>query len=241
MKTMYDQGRVAMVQGVSYKNNNGSHFRGRDIWFMGGGSDDYFDSGWLGRYLQDEYSPEQYPDDFPNTEMPDPLALEMGSDVSLIFHQSGNIPTSISIDNPVSFFNLVDELEGFDDLEILFESRTLQGQGGLPRIQPFQYIRRMKSEIHRERAARHRAHQLVAPSIRPCYALEVFEDRVRVGAVVEQRGDHHRPAGFRGDLLEERNRRMASLGEHENAAAVLRTGLAQRAGEDAQLRIVGEP
>src|SRR5689334_13879080 len=33
MKHMYDQGRVAMVQGVSYKNNNGSHFRGRDIQF----------------------------------------------------------------------------------------------------------------------------------------------------------------------------------------------------------------
>ena len=35
MKKLYDQGRVGFVQGVSYTNNNGSHFRGRDIWFMG--------------------------------------------------------------------------------------------------------------------------------------------------------------------------------------------------------------
>jgi uncharacterized protein (DUF1501 family) len=119
MKGMYDQGRMTFIQGVSYKNNNGSHFRGRDIWFMGGGTDDYFDSGWLGRYLQREYSPEgSYPEDFPNASMPDPLALEMGTDVSLVFHQSQNIPTSISIDRPDNFFNLVDGLDGFQELEI---------------------------------------------------------------------------------------------------------------------------
>lgn len=116
MKALYDQGRVGFVQGVSYKNNNGSHFRGRDIWFMGGGSDDYFSSGWLGRYLQYEYSPEQYPKDFPNSNMQDPLALELGNQVSLIFHQRDNIPTSISIANPGQFFGLVNGLEGFGDL-----------------------------------------------------------------------------------------------------------------------------
>lgn len=118
MKGMYDQGKMAFVQGVSYKNNNGSHFRGRDIWFMGGGSDDYFSSGWVGRYLQQEYAPLQYPDDFPNDDMLDPLGIEMGSDVSLIFHQEGNIPTSLSLNDPVAFANLVEELEGFQDKDI---------------------------------------------------------------------------------------------------------------------------
>lgn len=115
MKELYDQGRMSFVQGVSYKNNNGSHFRGRDISFMGGSFDDYFSSGWVGRFLQQEFAPKTYPDEFPNEEMKDPLAIEMGSDVSLIFHQQGNIPTSISLSNPVSFFNLVNELEGFVD------------------------------------------------------------------------------------------------------------------------------
>jgi uncharacterized protein (DUF1501 family) len=115
MKGLYDRGRMAIVQGVSYKNNNGSHFRGRDISFMGGGFDDYFSSGWVGRYLQQEFAPQIYPNDFPNPEMKDPLAIEMGSDVSLIFHQEGNIPTSISLNNPQSFAQLVEELEGFTD------------------------------------------------------------------------------------------------------------------------------
>jgi uncharacterized protein (DUF1501 family) len=57
LKAMYDTGKVSFVQGVSYKNNNGSHFRGRDIWFMGGSSEDYYSSGWLGRYLQQEIDP----------------------------------------------------------------------------------------------------------------------------------------------------------------------------------------
>jgi uncharacterized protein (DUF1501 family) len=115
MKAMYDQGRLAIVQGVSYKNNNGSHFRGRDIWFMGGASDEYLQSGWVGRYLQSEIAPKKYPEDFPNAEMPDPLAIEMGNDVSLIFHQEGNIPTSISIYEPEQFADLVGGLEGFQD------------------------------------------------------------------------------------------------------------------------------
>lgn len=115
MKDLYDRGRMAIVQGVSYKNNNGSHFRGRDISFMGGGFDDYFSSGWVGRYLQQEFAPQVYPNDFPNADMLDPLAIEMGSDVSLIFHQEGNIPTSISLNDPQSFAQLVEELEGFTD------------------------------------------------------------------------------------------------------------------------------
>ncbi|MEM6830342.1 MAG: DUF1501 domain-containing protein [Bacteroidota bacterium] len=115
-KFLYDTAKAAVFQGVSYENNNGSHFRGRDIWHMGGGSDDYFSSGWVGRYLNTEYTPLSYPDDFPTTEMPDPLALEMGNDLSLIFHQQGNIPTSISLgSNPENIANLIDRLEGFND------------------------------------------------------------------------------------------------------------------------------
>lgn len=115
MKELYDRGRMGIVQGVSYKHNNGSHFRGRDISFMGGSFDDYFSSGWVGRYLQMEFAPQTYPNDFPNAEMKDPLAIEMGSDVSLLFHQEGNIPTSISLNDPESFAKLVNELDGFTD------------------------------------------------------------------------------------------------------------------------------
>ena len=73
-KTMYDQGKMAVVQNVAYANLNGSHFRSRDVWFMGGNYDEYLSSGWMGRYL--EYYYPNYPDAYPNAQMPDPLALE---------------------------------------------------------------------------------------------------------------------------------------------------------------------
>jgi uncharacterized protein (DUF1501 family) len=117
MKNLYDNGKLAIVQGVSYENQNQSHFRGRDILFMGGGSNDYLPSGWIGRYLKDDVAPEIYPDDFPNATHQDPLALEFGNEISLIFHQGDNIPTSISIYNPQQFFDLVETLPGFEDVQ----------------------------------------------------------------------------------------------------------------------------
>jgi len=35
-KSLYDEGKLKLVQGVSYAFNNGSHFRSRDIFYMGG-------------------------------------------------------------------------------------------------------------------------------------------------------------------------------------------------------------
>jgi uncharacterized protein (DUF1501 family) len=50
LKALYDQGKVAIVQGVGYPNPNRSHFRSMDIWHSA--SPDTFErSGWLGRYV----------------------------------------------------------------------------------------------------------------------------------------------------------------------------------------------
>ena len=105
VKSLYDQGKVAIVQGVEYENLNQSHFRSRDIWFMGGNYNDYISSGWAGRYLDNVYP--NYPDNYPNPEMEDPLAIEVGQGVSLIFHRDSGMPTSISVNDPEGFFNLI--------------------------------------------------------------------------------------------------------------------------------------
>ncbi|HMJ68675.1 MAG TPA: DUF1501 domain-containing protein [Cyclobacteriaceae bacterium] len=153
LKELYDRGRACIVQGVSYKNNNGSHFRGRDISFMGGSFDDYFSSGWVGRYLQEEFAPEVYPDDFPNEDMKDPLAIEMGSDVSLIFHQDGHIPASISLNDPESFAKLVNELEGFVDEGVDPRGRPPEALNDSPYGKELNWILELedKSEDYAER------------------------------------------------------------------------------------------
>jgi len=85
LKELYDRARVNIVQGISYENANGSHFRSRDVMFMGGSFDDYFNSGWIGRYLDYEFP--GYPEAYPSPTMPDPLAIEFGSNISLAFHR----------------------------------------------------------------------------------------------------------------------------------------------------------
>ena len=105
VKEMYDRGEVSIIQGVAYENINGSHFRSRDIWFMGGGYNEELNSGWMGRYLDDLYP--NYPQNYPNSNMPDPLGIEVGNSVSLAFHRANGIPTAISISDPDQFYNLV--------------------------------------------------------------------------------------------------------------------------------------
>ncbi|MBC7920421.1 MAG: DUF1501 domain-containing protein [Ferruginibacter sp.] len=116
LKALYDQGKVAIVQGVSYENSGQSHFRSRDIWYMGGDADDYLGSGWMGRYLQTRYP--DYPDAYPTPNMPDPPGLEIGRGVSLAFHREDGIPTSISIDNPDQFYGLVKSVGGEPPAEV---------------------------------------------------------------------------------------------------------------------------
>jgi uncharacterized protein (DUF1501 family) len=49
-KSLYDQGKMAVIQGVGYPNPNRSHFRSMDIWHSA--SPETFErSGWLGRYV----------------------------------------------------------------------------------------------------------------------------------------------------------------------------------------------
>ena len=72
-KQMYEQGMSSVVPNVGYENMNLSHFRGRDIMFMGGGSGDYFNSGWMGRLMDFNYP--GYPNSYPNSQMLDPIAL----------------------------------------------------------------------------------------------------------------------------------------------------------------------
>jgi uncharacterized protein (DUF1501 family) len=49
-KSLYDAGKLAVVQGVGYPNPNRSHFRSMDIWHSAR-PDSFERSGWLGRYI----------------------------------------------------------------------------------------------------------------------------------------------------------------------------------------------
>ena len=51
LKSLYDEGHVAVVQGVGYPNPNRSHFRSTEIWQTASDSNRFAARGWLGSYF----------------------------------------------------------------------------------------------------------------------------------------------------------------------------------------------
>jgi uncharacterized protein (DUF1501 family) len=59
LRTLYDNGELSIINNVGYPNPVRSHFRSMDIWQTASNSDEYLQSGWLGRYL-DKYGKKPY-------------------------------------------------------------------------------------------------------------------------------------------------------------------------------------
>lgn len=92
---LFKEGKAGVIQSVGYPSFNYSHFRATDIWLTGSDANEYLDSGWAGRYLNYEYP--NYPVGFPNTTMPDPLAIRVGESIGLGLQMMGvNMGISIN-------------------------------------------------------------------------------------------------------------------------------------------------
>jgi uncharacterized protein (DUF1501 family) len=104
LHSLYQAGRVGIVQGVTYPNPNKSHFRGTDIWLTASDSDQTLSTGWLGRFLDQEY--DGFPNGYPNEVAPDPLAIQIGSVVSSGL-QGPLGSMGMAITSPTSFYQLL--------------------------------------------------------------------------------------------------------------------------------------
>lgn len=104
---MYNEGKVGIVQNVGYPDMNLSHFRGRDVVFMGTdeSADHDYHSGWMGRYLDQVYP--GYPDAYPSDSMLDPIGIELSGTLSLAFHRENGIPIGLNIGSPEQFYQLI--------------------------------------------------------------------------------------------------------------------------------------
>lgn len=56
LKSLYDNGDLAIVQGIGYPNPDRSHFRSMEIWHTASDADAFESSGWIGRYFDHECS-----------------------------------------------------------------------------------------------------------------------------------------------------------------------------------------
>jgi uncharacterized protein (DUF1501 family) len=106
LRSLYDNGKLAIVQGVGYANPNRSHFRATDIWLSATDSNVTLGTGWMGRDLL--YRNPNYP----GTLTPSPLALQIGGSPSLGFN-SANGPMGVTITDPNQFYQLIAGTVGF--------------------------------------------------------------------------------------------------------------------------------
>ncbi len=109
MANMFNSGEMAIIHSVGYPQPNFSHFKATDIWMSASDSNQTVETGWLGRYLDVEFP--GFPVNYPNTQDPDPPAVQIGSSASLAF-QGPAVSLSYTLSNPNALYNLVTNSTG---------------------------------------------------------------------------------------------------------------------------------
>jgi uncharacterized protein (DUF1501 family) len=105
-QNLYNDGRLSILENVGYANPSFSHFQANDIWFRGVTKEKGTDSGWLGRYLDSRFT--NYPKDYPNTQMPDPLAIQISAVASTAL-LGPNQSVALAIQDVDTFARLIGE------------------------------------------------------------------------------------------------------------------------------------
>ncbi len=109
INNVYNKKKLNIIQSVGYPQPNFSHFRSTDIWMSASDSNQVLTTGWMGRYLNGQYP--NYPDNYPNSTYPDPLAIQIGPLVSLSF-MGPNTSMGMAITDPSKFYELLDNSSG---------------------------------------------------------------------------------------------------------------------------------
>lgn len=91
LKRLYDSGNLSIINNVGYPNPSRSHFRSMDIWQTATDSNNYLQSGWVGRYL-DNFGKSPY------------NAIEIDDSLSLAM--KGETMNAIATQNATALFNM---------------------------------------------------------------------------------------------------------------------------------------
>lgn len=128
MQTLFKEQRLTIIQGVANTARNFSHFHGTDQWESASDQNNTYNSGWIGRYIEQVYP--QAPQGYPNTLMPDPFAMEIGAAPSLLVRGStGTLAQSV----PVGFTGQLTQLvDNFNSTDI---SKNMQAELAFLRVQ----------------------------------------------------------------------------------------------------------
>jgi uncharacterized protein (DUF1501 family) len=99
LKSMWDAGKMKVINNVGYANHDLSHFTSTDIWDSaqtGLGEK----SGWMGKYLW-EGNP-----DFLSNPPAEPLAIQIGGDGNILFFNEDNINMAMNVIDPDALYQI---------------------------------------------------------------------------------------------------------------------------------------
>jgi len=118
LKSLYDEGHAAIVQGVGYPNPNRSHFRSTEIWQTASDADHTLSEGWLGRYFDNCCSGS------------DPtVGVAIGEETPQAF--AAKSPTGVTFSRPEQFrFQSSEPNRGQMSAEEIFFRQLNEGGGG---------------------------------------------------------------------------------------------------------------
>ncbi len=102
----YQDGQLAVFQGVGYPNQNRSHYRSTDIWQSASAATEVINTGWMGRHF--DSITDGYPEGYPNNQYPDPFAITIGSTVSETCQGIGS-NFSLALTNPFGLSPLLED------------------------------------------------------------------------------------------------------------------------------------
>lgn len=100
LQPFWNEGKMKVVHGVGYQDQNLSHFRSADIWASGSDEAVVENSGTLGRYYAG-----QFPDYLTNPPA-EPLAIQIGSVGNLLFTGQDNTNYAFSVADPQQLYDL---------------------------------------------------------------------------------------------------------------------------------------
>jgi uncharacterized protein (DUF1501 family) len=104
LQQMFNEDKLNVIQAVGYTAPNFSHFRATDIWMSASNSNQETYTGWAGRFLNNEFP--NFPNGYPNANVPDPLAIQIGSAAQLTT-QGPSVNLAMSITSATSFYQLI--------------------------------------------------------------------------------------------------------------------------------------
>ncbi|MDG1213525.1 MAG: DUF1501 domain-containing protein, partial [Flavobacteriaceae bacterium] len=106
--SFFSENRLKIIQNVGYPTPDFSHFRSMDIWQSASDYNEYINSGWMGRYIENQHP--KFPNEYPNAQYPHPLSIELGWRTSLMFTGQNSFTSFIARD-PSNFREIINEFD----------------------------------------------------------------------------------------------------------------------------------